>query len=405
MEIYTVGGAVRDSLLGLAVNDRDWVVVGATPQEMLNLGYQQVGKDFPVFLHPTTHEEYALARTERKSGSGYTGFTCYAAPDVSLEEDLLRRDLTINAIAQSCDGKLVDPYGGVADLNAKLLRHVSPAFREDPLRVLRLARFAARFYHLGFRIAPQTQALITEMVDSGELNTLTAERVWLETEKALKTQSPDIYFRVLRSCGALAALFPEIEHTFGVVVSSATPCDNLGEETLQALHLSASKNSELPVRLGVLCHLLGVTEVCPQTQARYRVDTALAAKRIHELAHRFRFPNEMHDTALVGAQHFWQVHDLFNLSAQEIVVIFNQIDAWRRPERLSRLVAIAEINFLLHSPLHDYPQKPALLACFHQLHAIDVKTILAQGFQGAEIREQLNLRRIEHITQWQASLH
>ena len=405
MEIYTVGGAVRDSLLGLAVNDRDWVVVGATPQEMLDLGYQQVGKDFPVFLHPTTHEEYALARTERKSGSGYTGFTCYAAPDVSLEEDLLRRDLTINAIAQSRDGKLVDPYGGVADLNEKLLRHVSPAFREDPLRVLRLARFAARFYHLGFRIAPQTQALITEMVASGELNTLTPERVWLETEKALKTQSPDIYFSVLRSCGALATLFPEIAHQFHIDALSHKNDDYLGEETLRALRLSASLNKELPVRLGVLCHLFGVTEVLPQSEQRYKVDTTLAAKRIHELAHRFRFPNEMHDTALVGAQHFWQVHCFFTLSAQAIVTLFNQIDVWRRPERLSRLVAIAEVNFRLHLPDVDYRQKTAILACFNQLQSIDVKSIISQGYQGAEIREQLNLRRIEQITQWQASLH
>lgn len=216
MQIYLVGGAVRDSLLNIPVVDHDWVVVGATPAELLALGYQQVGKDFPVFLNPDSHEEYALARTERKSGQGYTGFTCYAAPDVTLEEDLLRRDLTINAIARSAEGELIDPYGGVADLQARVLRHVSDAFGEDPLRVLRVARFNARFAHLGFRIADETLALMRQMAHSGELAALTAERVWKETEKALQSQSPQVYFQVLRDCGALAVLFPEIDALFGV---------------------------------------------------------------------------------------------------------------------------------------------------------------------------------------------
>ncbi|RRA40172.1 multifunctional CCA tRNA nucleotidyl transferase/2'3'-cyclic phosphodiesterase/2'nucleotidase/phosphatase, partial [Cronobacter sakazakii] len=203
MKSYLVGGAVRDALLGLPVKDKDWVVVGATPAEMLALGYQQVGKDFPVFLHPQTHEEYALARTERKSGQGYTGFTCYAAPDVTLEQDLQRRDLTINAIAQDDSGEFIDPYHGRDDLKARLLRHVSPAFNEDPLRVLRVARFAARYAHLGFRIAPETLSLMREMAENGELEYLTAERVWKETESALTTRNPQIYFLMLRECGAL----------------------------------------------------------------------------------------------------------------------------------------------------------------------------------------------------------
>ncbi len=216
MKIYLVGGAVRDTLLNLPVVDHDWVVVGATPADLLALGYQQVGKDFPVFLNPQTHEEYALARTERKSGQGYTGFTCYAAPDVTLEEDLLRRDLTINAMARGDDGVLVDPYNGKADLDARLLRHVSDAFGEDPLRVLRVARFAARFASLGFTVAPETSALMQQMAESGELASLTAERVWKETEKALQSQSPQVYFQVLRDCGALKVLFPEIDALFGV---------------------------------------------------------------------------------------------------------------------------------------------------------------------------------------------
>ncbi|VTR54754.1 Multifunctional CCA protein [Serratia fonticola] len=214
MKTYLVGGAVRDTLLNLPVVDHDWVVVGATPADLLALGYQQVGKDFPVFLNPQTHEEYALARTERKSGQGYTGFTCYAAPDVTLEEDLLRRDLTINAMARGDDGVLVDPYNGKADLDARLLRHVSDAFGEDPLRVLRVARFAARFASLGFTVAPETSALMQQMAESGELASLTAERVWKETEKALQSQSPQVYFQVLRDCGALKVLFPEIDALF-----------------------------------------------------------------------------------------------------------------------------------------------------------------------------------------------
>ncbi|MER1720228.1 multifunctional CCA addition/repair protein, partial [Proteus terrae] len=216
MNIYLVGGAVRDQLLQMPVKDRDWVVVGATPQMLLQQGYQQVGKDFPVFLHPDTHEEYALARTERKSGSGYTGFTCYAAPDVTLEDDLARRDLTINAIAYSANGEYVDPYHGIDDIHARQLRHVSEAFSEDPLRVLRVARFAARFAPLGFRVAPETLQLMKTMAQSGELNALTAERVWKETEKALESPAPQVYFEVLRQCGALSVLFPEIDALFGV---------------------------------------------------------------------------------------------------------------------------------------------------------------------------------------------
>ncbi|VTP67373.1 Multifunctional CCA protein [Serratia rubidaea] len=240
MKIYLVGGAVRDSLLELPVVDRDWVVVGATPEQLLAQGYQQVGKDFPVFLNPQTHEEYALARTERKSGHGYTGFTCYAAPDVTLEEDLLRRDLTINAIAQTTEGELVDPYHGVQDLNARVLRHVSAAFGEDPLRVLRVARFAARFAHLGFTIAPETAALMRQMADSGELAALTAERVWKETEKALQSRSPQVYFQVLRDCHALGVLFPEIDALFGVPAPEKWhPEIDTGIHTLMTLAIAA----------------------------------------------------------------------------------------------------------------------------------------------------------------------
>lgn len=258
MKSYLVGGAVRDGLLGLPIKDRDWVVVGATPQQMLDAGYQQVGRDFPVFLHPDSHEEYALARTERKSGSGYTGFTCYAAPDVTLEQDLLRRDLTVNAMAQDADGSLIDPYGGRHDLQQRILRHVSPAFGEDPLRVLRVARFAARYAHLSFRIADETLALMREMTDAGELAHLTPERVWKETESALGTRNPQVFFQTLRDCGALKVLFPEIDVLFGVPAPAKWhPEIDTGVHTLMTLTMAAMLSPELDVRFATLCHDLG----------------------------------------------------------------------------------------------------------------------------------------------------
>lgn len=250
-----VGGAVRDKRLNLPVYDRDWVIEGATPEELTAQGFQQVGKDFPVFLHPKSREEYALARTERKSGHGYTGFVTYFAPDVTLEQDLLRRDLTINAMAESADGTLIDPYGGLNDLNNKVLRHVSDAFHEDPLRVLRVARFAARFAHLGFHVAPETMALMAQMTADNELQNLTPERVWRETEKALITQSPQVYFQVLRDCGALAVLFPEIDNLFGVPAPEKWhPEIDTGIHTLMALAIAAKLTDEIDVRFATLTH-------------------------------------------------------------------------------------------------------------------------------------------------------
>lgn len=258
MKVYLVGGAVRDKLLGLPISDRDYVVVGTTPEAMLAKGFQQVGKDFPVFLHPKTHEEYALARTERKIGSGYTGFSCYSAPDVTIEDDLLRRDLTINAIAQSDTGELIDPHHGVRDLKNRVLRHVSDAFLEDPLRVLRVARFAARYYAQGFRIAPETMFLMQSMSETGELSHLTPERVWTETHKALMSNSPQIYFEVLRECGALAILFPEIDNLFGVPAPEKWhPEVDTGIHILMVMRVVATLSKDIDVRFAALCHDLG----------------------------------------------------------------------------------------------------------------------------------------------------
>lgn len=258
MKTYLVGGAVRDGLLNLPLKDKDWVVVGATPGQMLALGYTQVGRDFPVFLHPENHQEYALARTERKSGNGYTGFICYSAPDVTLEQDLARRDLTINAIARDAEGQYYDPYGGRADIEQRILRHVSAAFNEDPLRVLRVARFAARFAHLNFRIAAETMALMRSMADSGELNHLTAERVWKETESALLTRNPQVFFQVLRDCGALAILFPELDNLYGVPAPEKWhPEIDSGVHSLMTLAMVAHLSPELDVRFATLFHDVG----------------------------------------------------------------------------------------------------------------------------------------------------
>ncbi|NOX91180.1 MAG: multifunctional CCA addition/repair protein, partial [Gammaproteobacteria bacterium] len=258
MEIYLVGGAVRDTLLGLEPKEHDWVVVGATPEQLESQGYKQVGKDFPVFLHPKTHEEYALARTERKTAPGYHGFAIHAAPDVTLEEDLLRRDLTVNAIAQTADGQLIDPFNGQQDLADKRLRHVSPAFSEDPIRILRVARFAARFAHLGFNIAPETGELMRDMVNAGEVDALVAERVWTETERALGEKNPARFFEVLRDCGALEKLFPEIERLFGVPQPEKHhPEIDTGVHTLMVLEQAARLSADTRVRFAALVHDLG----------------------------------------------------------------------------------------------------------------------------------------------------
>lgn len=261
VKIYLVGGAVRDQLLGRLVKERDWVVVGATPEAMLALGYRPVGKDFPVFLHPETHEEYALARTERKIGPGYHGFACTASPDVTLEEDLKRRDLTINAIAQTPSGDIIDPYGGVQDIQDRVLRHVSPAFVEDPVRILRLARFAARYSGLGFYVAPETRVLMQQMVMQGEVDHLVAERVWQELERALGEAEPGQFFEVLRSCSALAVIFPEIDRLFGVPQSPQWhPEIDTGVHTLMVLAQATRLTSSIPVRFAALVHDLGKGE-------------------------------------------------------------------------------------------------------------------------------------------------
>lgn len=407
MKIYLVGGAVRDKLLGLPVYDRDWVVVGATPEDMLSQGYQQVGKDFPVFLHPKTHEEYALARTERKSGQGYTGFTCYAAPDVTLEEDLLRRDLTINAIAEDNEGHLFDPYHGQTDLQNRILRHVSPAFREDPLRVLRLARFAAKYAHLGFTIAPETQAMMSEMAANGELNTLTAERVWKETEKALTTDSPHIYFKVLRDCDALAVFFPEVDALFGVPAPEKWhPEIDTGIHTLLTVQEAAKLTPDIAVRFAALCHDVGKGVTPKEEWPHHYRHNATGVPIARTLCERLKVPTEIRDFTLIAVQHHDLIHTVEQLKPATIVNLLNTIDVWRKPERLEQLILVGEADSKGRTGWENkpYPQASYLRHAYQIAAKVTAKDVIAEGISGAAIKDALHEKRVKALTEWKASL-
>ncbi|EDJ9057869.1 multifunctional CCA tRNA nucleotidyl transferase/2'3'-cyclic phosphodiesterase/2'nucleotidase/phosphatase [Salmonella enterica subsp. enterica] len=403
MKIYLVGGAVRDALLGLPVKDKDWVVVGATPQEMLDAGYQQVGRDFPVFLHPQTHEEYALARTERKSGSGYTGFTCYAAPDVTLEADLQRRDLTINALARDDDGQIIDPYHGRRDLEARLLRHVSPAFGEDPLRVLRVARFAARYAHLSFRIADETLALMREMTAAGELEHLTPERVWKETENTLTTRNPQVYFQVLRDCGALRVLFPEIDALFGVPAPAKWhPEIDTGVHTLMTLSMAAMLSPQLDVRFATLCHDLGKGLTPKNLWPRHHGHGPAGVKLVEQLCQRLRVPNDLRDLAKLVAEYHDLIHTFPILQPKTIVKLFDAIDAWRKPQRVEQIALTSEADVRGRTGFEasDYPQGRWLREAWQVAQAVPTKEVVEAGFKGIEIREELTKRRIAAVASW-----
>lgn len=403
MKVYLVGGAVRDNLLNLPVTEQDWVVVGATPEQLLAQGYQQVGKDFPVFLHPVSHEEYALARTERKSGQGYTGFTCYAAPDVTLEEDLLRRDLTINAIARSDDGELIDPYHGRQDLKNRVLRHVSEAFGEDPLRVLRVARFAARFAHLGFSVAPETQSLMAAMASSGELSALTPERVWKETEKALKTQSPQVYFQVLRDCDALAVLFPEIDRLFGVPAPEKWhPEIDTGIHTLMTLTIAARLSPEVDIRFAALCHDLGKGLTPKEFWPHHHGHGPAGVKLVEQLCQRLRVPNPVRDLAKLVAEYHDLIHTVNKLRPETLLKLFDAIDVWRKPERLEQMIMTSEADARGRTGFEEnpYPQGDYLRAAFQIANGVSVQEVVASGLQGLAIRDELKRRRQQALAQW-----
>ncbi|MEQ5806898.1 CCA tRNA nucleotidyltransferase [Alteromonas sp. NFXS44] len=357
MDVYLVGGAVRDELLGRPVTERDWVVTGATPQEMLSKGYEQVGKDFPVFLHPKTKEEYALARTERKSGSGYTGFVCYAAPDVTLEQDLIRRDLTVNAIARDKDGNLIDPYHGVKDIESRTLRHVSEAFSEDPLRVFRVARFAARYAYLGFTVADETASLMRSMADSGELAHLTAERVWKETIRALGEMNPEVYFQVLENAGALSLWLKEIKPH---LINISNP--------LKKASLTPGEGDE---KWALVCAFLSVDETS-------------------SLCQRLKAPNKHSDLALLVSRHcnIYKTAD----SAGDWLNLFNLCDAWRRPERFEKFLSVMA---MIYEKENSYTVAPKLLYALKEANKINASNFIKQGLKGPAIGSAIDKARGE----------
>jgi len=402
VKIYLVGGAVRDSLLNLPIKDKDYMVVGATPEQMQQLGYRQVGKDFPVFLHPKTQQEYALARTERKVGLGYGGFSCYASPDVTLEQDLLRRDLTINAIAQDEEGNLYDPYNGVADIQARQLRHVSTAFAEDPLRVLRVARFAARFHSLGFKIAKETMSLMQHMSQTEELTALTPERVWQEVDKSLGGPNTEIFFQVLRQCGALKILFPEIDALFGIPQPEKWhPEIDTGLHTLMVLTQATLLTQDKAVRFAALVHDLGKALSPKEHWPKHHGHGQKGLPIIKKLCERLRVPNEYRDLALLVSDQHQNVHQAFELRAETIVKVFDKADFWRKPERLNQLLlaCIADMRGRTGFEHQAYPQSDYLNACFLAANNVDIKAIIAAGFQGGQIKQALNLRRIDNVEQ------
>ena len=412
MKVYLVGGAVRDQLLGLPVKDRDWIVVGATPATLLSLGYQQVGKDFPVFLNPKTKEEYALARTERKAGAGYTGFICDFSPTITLEQDLIRRDLTINAMAQSEDGEIIDPYGGKQDLENRILRHISPAFSEDPLRVLRVARFAARYHSLGFKIASETLALMAELAQSGELQHLTAERVWLETEKALNEKNPEIYFETLHKTGALRVLFPEIDAFYGVPnpVKHHPEVDSF-IHTMLVLKQSVNLTENNPiinksaVRFAAICHDLGKA-LTPQNILPHHYGHEQAGiKPTRTLCKRLKVPSYFQELAELTCEFHTHIHKAFELRAETVITLFNRFDVWRKPQRFQEFlqVCLADTRGRTGFENKDYPQIDYINQLLQAANEVDVQQVIADGFEKQEIRNELTKRRILAVKQTKAN--
>ncbi|EKF74632.1 tRNA cytidylyltransferase [Alcanivorax hongdengensis A-11-3] len=409
MKIYLVGGAVRDGLLGLPVTEKDWVVVGATPDEMEQQGFRPVGKDFPVFLHPETREEYALARTERKSGHGYGGFHFHTAADVSLEDDLLRRDLTINAMARDMGGQVVDPFNGRVDLKARLLRHVSPAFAEDPLRVLRVARFAARYHWLGFRVADDTLALMKQLADSGELGYLVPERVWKETHRALMEPAPQVFFQVLHACGALEKLFPELAALDGVPQPEAhhPEIDTLVHQWL-CLQQAARMGLPLTARYALLCHDLGKALTPREEWPRHIAHEIRSARLAKQVSRRLRVDRDSADMALLVAEYHTHCHRALELKPATLWKLLKTLDVLRRPQRLECFVGACEADARGRTGFEErpYPQADYLRGAARALQQVDVGALQAQGHEGAALGKALEQARLnalkEYKAQWQA---
>jgi tRNA nucleotidyltransferase (CCA-adding enzyme) len=400
MKTYVVGGAVRDELLGLPVSDRDHVVVGATPEQMAAAGFRPVGKDFPVFLHPATQEEYALARTERKTAPGYHGFVFHTSPDVKLEDDLVRRDLTINAMARAEDGALIDPYGGQRDLAARLFRHVSPAFAEDPVRILRVARFAARFPE--FRVAPETNALMRQMVEQGEVDALVPERVWQELARGLMEQRPSRMLEVLRDCGALARVMPELDALWGVPQPALHhPEVDTGAHMLLVIDYAAERGFELAVRFAALMHDLGKGATPSEGWPSHHGHEGMGTRLVAALCQRLRVPNDCRDLALMTAREHGNVSRALELRPNTIVTLFERCDAFRKPERFAQMLLASECDYRGRGDerhefrTRPYPQAPHLLRALDAARAVNAGAVAARYAENKEkIPEAIHAARV-----------
>jgi len=400
MQIYKVGGAVRDRLLGRPVTDNDWVVVGASAEQMQALGYRPVGTDFPVFLHPESGEEYALARTERKSGVGYGGFTFHASPDVTLEQDLIRRDLTINAMAEDDHGTLTDPYNGKQDLDNRVLRHVSPAFAEDPLRVLRVARFAARFAGLGFKVAPETLELMRQLSDSGELQALTPERIWKETSRALMEDQPQVFIQVLRDCDALRQLLPEVDALFGVPQPPAHhPEIDTGAHTLSVLQQAALHDQPLTVRWACLLHDLGKGTTPQDEWPRHIAHEHRGLKLIAAVNQRFKVPRDCQELAMLVGEYHTHGHRALELKPSTLLELLQRFDVYRRPQRFEEFIMACEMDARGRLGLEKraYPQADYLRGAAEAARKVAVQPLVEQGHTGQALGEALKKARLNAL--------
>ena len=407
MKFYRVGGCVRDRLLGLPIVDIDWVVTGATVETMTSLGYKFIGKDFPVFLHPESKQEYALARSERKTGPGYRGFEFISDPDISIEQDLLRRDLTINAIAENEQGELIDPYGGQADLEARILRHVSSAFSEDPVRVLRIARFAARYHHLGFTIAAETTDLIRQIGASGELTSLVAERVWSEMSRALDEPDPAIFFQTLRESGVLDILFPEINALFGVPQTAKYhPEVDTGVHVMMALQKSAELNHDNETRFAVLMHDLGKATTPQHILPAHHGHELQGVRLVKNFCRHWRVPRAHTDLALITTEYHSHVHRALELKPSTLLKLFTATDVFRKPERFEKMTraCLADLRGRLNFESAAYPQADYLVTLGTKLREADLSSVKQSGLQGSELGEAIYKFRLGIIKQYRQSL-
>jgi len=405
MDLYLVGGAVRDELLGLPVTERDWCVVGATPEELKSLGYRQVGKDFPVFLHPESGEEYALARTERKTGPGYHGFEFRSSPDVTIQDDLQRRDLTINAMARDQQGALIDPFNGRHDLERRILRHVSDSFAEDPVRILRVAKFAARFAQFGFRLAEETMALMSAMVENGEADELVPHRVWKECEAALACASPAVFFEILRQCGALARVFPEIDALFGVPQPPQWhPEIDCGVHTMMVLEQAAGLSQDVDVRFAALVHDLGKATTPKTKLPSHPGHERRSVRLIKMMANRMPIPTGCRDLSLLVAEFHGHCHKAFELKPVTVLKVLERTDAFRRPERFDRFLLACEADSRGRTgfEMRPYPQAQYFKTALQSAAAVSGRDLAREGMDGAQIGDALRRKRLQAISRFKS---